>query len=75
MTPSASPLQQNLPQTPTCHQSPTTALQEETSYFLLNIALIAQQQGGDLTWLTPYWPALTQWIDFLVTLLPFPGQQ
>ena len=48
---------------------------EETSYFILNIALIAQQQGGDVTWLTPYWPAITQWIDFLVTLLPFPGTQ
>lgn len=32
-------------------------------------------QGGDLTWLEPYWPVIQTWYTFLVTLLPFPGLQ
>jgi Domain of unknown function (DUF5127)/Domain of unknown function (DUF4965)/Domain of unknown function (DUF4964) len=29
---------------------------EESAWALLSIAVVAQRQGGDLTWLTPYWP-------------------
>ena len=36
---------------------------------------IAQRQGGDLTWLAPYWPAIQTWYKFLITLLPFPQEQ
>ena len=48
---------------------------EETAWDLLIIAAIAQRQGGDLTWLVPYWPAISTWYNFLVTLLPFPQTQ
>ena len=48
---------------------------EETSWDLLIIAAIAQRQGGDLTWLEPYWPAIQTWYGFLTTLLPFPQNQ
>ena len=48
---------------------------EETSWFLLIIAAIAQRQGGDVQWLQPYWPAMETWYTFLVTLLPFPQEQ
>jgi hypothetical protein len=48
---------------------------EETAWDLLIIAAIAQRQGGDLTWLTPYWSVLQTWYEFLITLLPFPGTQ
>lgn len=48
---------------------------EETSYFLLIIAAIAQRQGGDVSYLKPYWPAIQSWYEYLVTLLPFPGLQ
>jgi hypothetical protein len=48
---------------------------EETSWDLLIIALIAQRQGGDLTWLAPYWDAIQTWYSFLITLLPFPQEQ
>lgn len=48
---------------------------EETAWDLLIIAAIAQRQNGDLTWLEPYWPAITSWYEFLITLLPFPGTQ
>ena len=48
---------------------------EETSWFLLIIASIAQRQGGDVQWLQPYWPAMETWYTFLVTLLPFPQEQ
>ena len=48
---------------------------EESSWDLLIIALIGQAQGGDLTWLQPYWPAIQQWYSFLITLLPFPQEQ
>lgn len=34
---------------------------EETAWDLLIIAAIAQRQGGDLTWLTPFWPLLQTW--------------
>jgi hypothetical protein len=48
---------------------------EETSWALLIIAAIAQRQGGDLSWLVPYWPAISTWYNFLITLLPFPQNQ
>ena len=48
---------------------------EETAWDLLIIAAIAQRQGGDLTWLEPYWPAIQTWYSFLITLLPFPQEQ
>jgi hypothetical protein len=48
---------------------------EETAWDLLIIAAIAQRQGGDLTWLAPYWPVIGTWYEFLITLLPFPGLQ
>ncbi len=34
---------------------------QETAWDLLIIAAIAQRQNGDLTWLEPYWPAITSW--------------
>ena len=34
---------------------------EETAWNLLIIAAIGQRQGGDLTWLEPYWPAIQTW--------------
>jgi Domain of unknown function (DUF4965)/Domain of unknown function (DUF5127) len=48
---------------------------EETAYFMLQIAAIAQRQGGDVTWLEPYWPAIQNWYAFLAGLLPFPQEQ
>ena len=36
-------------------------LLQETAWDLLIIAAIAQRQGGDLTWLEPYWPAIQTW--------------
>jgi hypothetical protein len=48
---------------------------EETAWDLLIIAAIAQRQGGDLTWLEPYWPVIQTWYTFLITLLPFPQEQ
>jgi hypothetical protein len=36
---------------------------------------MTQAQGGDMTWLAPYWPVIETWYSFLVTLLPFPGTQ
>jgi hypothetical protein len=48
---------------------------EESSWMLLQIASIAQREGGDLSWLEPYWPAVQQWAEFLITLLPFPEKQ
>ena len=48
---------------------------EETAWDLLIIAAIAQRQGGDLTWLEPYWPTIELWYSFLITLLPFPQEQ
>lgn len=48
---------------------------EETSWDILSIAAIAQRQGDDLTWLTPYWPVIGIWFDFMKDLLPFPEKQ
>lgn len=48
---------------------------EETAWNMLIIAAVAQRQGGDLTWLQPYWPVIQTWYQFLVTLLPFPQTQ
>jgi hypothetical protein len=48
---------------------------EETSFFFLMIASIAQRQGGDVSWLTPYWPVMNTWYNFMVDLLPFPQEQ
>ena len=48
---------------------------EETAWDLLIIAAIAQRQGGDLSWLEPYWPVIQTWYGFLTTLLPFPQTQ
>jgi len=48
---------------------------EETSWFLLIIAAVAQRQGGDLQWLTPYWPAMETWYGFMNALMPFPQEQ
>jgi hypothetical protein len=48
---------------------------EETSWNLLIIAAIAQRQGGDLSWLAPYWPAMETWYSFMAGLLPFPQEQ
>lgn len=48
---------------------------EETAWNMLIIAAVAQRQGGDVTWLQPYWPAIQTWYTFLITLLPFPQTQ
>ena len=48
---------------------------EETSWDILSIAIIGQRQGNDLTWLTPYWPVIQIWFNFMKNLLPFPQQQ
>jgi hypothetical protein len=48
---------------------------EESGNLLLMLAAIAQQQKGDVAWLTPYWPALQTWADYLVAALPDPGNQ
>ena len=48
---------------------------EETSWNLLIIAAIAQRQGGDLSWLAPYWPAMETWYAFMAGLLPYPEEQ
>jgi hypothetical protein len=48
---------------------------EETAWDILSIAAIAQRQGDDLTWLTPYWPVMEIWYDFMKNLLPFPEKQ
>jgi hypothetical protein len=63
----------NTPPKNTRARAPTPL--QETSFFLLVIAAVAQRQGGDVTYLQPYWPAIQAWIEFLVTLLPFPGTQ
>ncbi len=36
---------------------------EETAWNLLIIAAIGQRQGGDFTWLEPYWPAISTWCE------------
>ena len=48
---------------------------EETAWDILSIAAIAQRQGDDLTWLTPYWPVMETWWNFMKNLLPFPQLQ
>lgn len=48
---------------------------EETAWNLLVIAAIAQRQGGDLTWLAPYWPVMETWFSFMSGLMPFPQEQ
>lgn len=48
---------------------------EETAFFFLMIASIGQRQGGDVSWLTPYWPVMQTWYNFMVNLLPFPQEQ
>jgi hypothetical protein len=34
---------------------------EETAWDLLIIAAIAQREGGDVTWLAPYWDTIVRW--------------
>ena len=48
---------------------------EETAWDILSIAAVAQRQGDDLTWLTPYWPVMETWYNFMKNLLPFPEKQ
>ena len=48
---------------------------EETAWNLLVIAAIAQRQGGDLSWLAPYWPVMETWFSFMSGLMPFPQEQ
>ena len=48
---------------------------EETAWDLLVIAAIAQRQGGDLSWLAPYWPVMETWYSFMNGLMPFPQEQ
>ena len=48
---------------------------EESANLLIMLAAIAQKQGGDVAYLKPYWPALTQWANYLNTSLPDPGYQ
>lgn len=39
-------------------------------------ALSAAPQGGDVTWLAPYWePLIVPWGNYVIDLLPFPGTQ
>ena len=48
---------------------------EESANLLIMLAAIAQQQGNDVSYLKPYWPALTQWANYLNVSLPDPGNQ
>ena len=48
---------------------------EQTSWDMLVLAAVAMRQGGDVTWLAPYWPVLTSWYVYLKNLLPFPQEQ
>lgn len=48
---------------------------EQTSWDMLIICAIALRQGGDVSWLAPYWPVLESWYTFLHDLLPFPQEQ
>ena len=48
---------------------------EESANLLLMLAGIAQQQKMDVAYLKPYWPALTQWANYLNVSLPDPGEQ
>ena len=48
---------------------------EESANLLIMLAAIAQRQQRDVTYLKPYWPALTQWAMYLNVSLPDPGEQ
>lgn len=48
---------------------------EESANLLIMLAAIAQQQGNDVAYLKPYWPALSQWAHYLNVSLPDPGNQ
>ena len=48
---------------------------EESANLLLMLAGIAQRQNNDVAYLKPYWPALTQWANYLNVSLPDPGEQ
>ena len=48
---------------------------EESANLLIMLAAIAQKQKYDVAYLQPYWPALTQWANYLNTSLPDPGEQ
>ena len=48
---------------------------EESANLLIMLAAIAQQQGNNVSYLKPYWPALTQWANYLNVSLPDPGIQ
>ena len=48
---------------------------EESANLLIMLAAIAQQQKNDVAYLKPYWPALTQWANYLNVSLPDPGEQ
>ena len=48
---------------------------EESANLLIMLAAIAQRQQKDVAYLKPYWPALTQWANYLNVSLPDPGEQ
>ena len=48
---------------------------EESANLLIMLAAIAQRQKYDVAYLKPYWPALTQWANYLNNSLPDPGYQ
>ena len=48
---------------------------EESANLLIMLAAIAQRQQYDVAYLKPYWPALTQWAQYLNSSLPDPGEQ
>ena len=39
------------------------------------LAAIAQRQGGDISYLEPYWGLIETWAEFLQSTLPDPGNQ
>ena len=48
---------------------------EESANLLIMLAAIAQKQNNDVSYLKPYWPALTPWANYLNISLPDPGEQ
>jgi len=63
---------------PYANQTPTTQENmplEETSWVILAIVAIGQMTNNNYLWLEPYWTVLDSWINYLITLLPFPGTQ
>ena len=48
---------------------------EETGNILLMVAAMAKLQGGDIKYLDPFWGLINQWGEYLVTVLPDPGDQ